>query len=159
MSITLSGASTGPSSLDRRRFIAAALAFTAGALGWRGAGADAAATDIATDARADAGAAALLGPVSAPAAAARIGSAYLAAQPQAASPDQLVRELSRALLAATGSVPSTTEAMLTALTRLIAAEYCTGPLVRADGWLLAPSEARLYALAALARAVETTPNR
>jgi hypothetical protein len=40
--------------------------------------------------------------------------------------------------------------MLDALTRVVSAEYCSGPLVRADGWLLAPSEARLYALAALA---------
>jgi hypothetical protein len=146
MSTAVSRSENDASGVDRRRFIAAALAFTTGALTWRGAGADAPAGADG----ANAGASALLAPLTASAAAARIGNAYLAAQAQAASPDRLVRELGQALTAATGSVPSTPEAMLTALTSLIAAEYCSTPPVRADGWLLSPSEARLYALAALA---------
>jgi hypothetical protein len=140
----------GAFGLDRRRFIAAALAFSAGALTRRGVIADA-------DVGGGGSASGLLDSLSAPAAAARIGRAYLAEQPREASPDLLVNELGQALVAAMGSVPSTPEAMLTALTSVVEAEYCSRPLVRADGWLLAPTEARLYALAALAGAADRAP--
>lgn len=135
---------SGPRGLHRRDFIAAALAFTTGALILRRASADAPADAAA------AGASALLGTLDAPAAAARIGRAYLGTQPQEADLDSLVQQLSEALAAQGGAVPDTREAMLDALARTVSAEYCAGDLVRADGWLLAPSEARLYALAALA---------
>lgn len=148
MSAAGAGATAGVSRSDRRRFIAAALAFSTGALVWRGAGASA----VAGGAAVDVGTSALLGTLSARAAAARIGTAYLAAQRQTPTPDLLVQELGQALAAAQGSIPTTPEAMLAALTGLVEAEYCGGRLVRADGWLLAPSEARLYALAALAGA-------
>ena len=42
-----------------------------------------------------------------------------------------------------------------ALIALVQREYVSEPLIAVDGWLLAPSEARLYALAA----VITTPQR
>jgi hypothetical protein len=96
-----------------------------------------------------AGASELLASLSAPAAAARIGNAYLAAQPQEASQDLLVRELGQSLIASTGAIPSTPEAMLAALSSVMEREYCTSQLARGDGWLLAPTEARLYALAGL----------
>ena len=138
--------------LDRRRFIAAALALTAGALTCRqplagtptgGSGADTSA---------------LLGTLGEPAAAGRIGAAYLATHPDEAHPDRLAQQLSRALGMHTGTPPASSEALIRALDDLVAAEYCVAPLVRADGWLLAPSEARLYALAALAHGAVAPSN-
>ena len=131
--------------LDRRRFIAAALAFTAGALTWQPSLAGAPVDDGA------AATAALLAPLGEPAAAARIGAAYLAAYPEEGDLDRLVLRLRHALRMDSRAAPAGAEALLTALTELVQQEYSTAPLVRADGWLLAPTEARLYALAALAR--------
>jgi hypothetical protein len=152
------GQAKGGTDLDRRRLIAAALAVSAGALAWRRSPAEvraphAPATDVppsdAPPADLDPAATALLGILAAPAAAARLGAAYLAAHPDEADMEVLVQQLSRALVERTGAFPKTRAAMLSALTALVAEEYVTATPVRADGWLLAPSEARLYALAAM----------
>mgnify|MGYP001828010106 CR=1 FL=1 len=153
MSIDARVADPGLPGLDRRRFLAAALALTTGALTWQ---------QTYADPPADSGnaeASSLLATLSAPNAAARIGKAYLAANPREASPDSLLRQLDQALMTQVGALPDTPETMLAALTKLLEAEYCDGPLVRADGWLLAPSEARLYALAALAAGTGDTQRR
>jgi hypothetical protein len=82
-----------------------------------------------------------------PAAAARFGRAYLAAHPDEADVEILVGRLSASLSAHTGA----TDSAAAAITELVQAEYVTEALLRVDGWLLAPSEARLYAVAALTR--------
>lgn len=135
--------------LDRRRFIAAALALTAGAATLRQPLAG-----LPDGGEADAPA--LLATLGDSAAAGRIGAAYLAAHPEEASPDLLVQQLTGSLGIGSDALPATQSALLRALVNQVEQEYCTAPLVRADGWLLAPSEARLYALAALVNGPDTT---
>jgi hypothetical protein len=147
--VTRAAAPTDP---ERRRFIAAALALTAGAgLAGRALSAD----------RATAGSelseSMLLSALGNAPAAARIGAAYLAAHPEEADTDVLVRRLRLALQTHAGPPPAGRDALIRALTRLVESEYCFAPLVRADGWLMAPSEARLYALAARAGAGAGSP--
>jgi hypothetical protein len=124
--------------LDRRQFITAALGLVAGTLLPAGRLA------------ADAGAGNLVGMLADPAAAARVGRAYLDAVPAEADADLLVEHLVDSLRARGGALPSDPEALRPALADLVQDEYITAELVAVDGWPLAPSEARLYALAALA---------
>jgi hypothetical protein len=82
-----------------------------------------------------------------PAAAVRFGRAYLADHPDEADLEVLVGRLRASL----GTEPSAADSAAAAIVELVQAEYVTETLLRVDGWLLAPSEARLYALAALTR--------
>ena len=82
-----------------------------------------------------------------PAAAVRFGRAYLADHPDEADLEVLVGRLRASL----GTEPSAADSAAAAIVALVQAEYVTETLLRVDGWLLAPSEARLYALAALTR--------
>ena len=59
----------------------------------------------------------------------------------------LVGRLSASLSAHTAA----TDSAAAAIAELVQAEYVTEALLRVDGWLLAPSEARLYAVTALTR--------
>jgi hypothetical protein len=62
----------------------------------------------------------------------------------------LIDQLSAAVSNRHGSVPANPRALTAALVSVVELEYATLPPGRVGGWLLAPSEARLYALAALA---------
>jgi hypothetical protein len=96
------------------------------------------------------GPSALLATLSDPAAAGWLGRLYLAEHPHEQDTNGLVDELWNALKAAQGEVPSDGQTLRQALISLIQQEYVSAPIQRVDGWLLAPSEARLYALAAMA---------
>lgn len=128
--------------LDRREFIAAAVALTTGAMLPRALCAadphDSAAGFVAVLSDADAGA--------------RLGATYLAAHPQEADAAVLVARLRQALQEQSPRFALDPAALGPRLIELVQQEYVRAPLVRVDGWLLAPSEARLYALAALSRA-------
>ncbi len=93
---------------------------------------------------------ALLAALSDPGAAGRLGQSYLVEHPQEQDLNRLIDQLLAALDADQGPVPTGEIALQKALIGLIQREYITAPLRSVDGWLLAPSEARLYALAALA---------
>jgi hypothetical protein len=126
--------------LSRRRFIAVAMLLAAGGLP---------AALPATEQTGTAGH--LLTALTDRAAAARLGRAYLAAFPAEAEPDTLLNLLIAAVRAHHGSLPETPRGLVTVLGSLVKQEYVSAPLVEIDGWLLAPTEARLYGLAALAR--------
>lgn len=88
----------------------------------------------------------LLGVVPNRAAAATLGRAYLAAHPDEAEPRRL-----RTLLEATLRADvSDAAALRTRIEHQLRADYIRGDLAEVDGWLLSLTEARLYALAALA---------
>lgn len=89
---------------------------------------------------------ALLGALPNRAAAATLGRAYLAASPAEADPGRLLSLLEATL----GSDASDEAALLARIDRQLRSEYIRGDLVDVDGWLLSRTEARLYALAALA---------
>jgi hypothetical protein len=84
-------------------------------------------------------------------AATRLGRAYLAAHPGEQSQQRLMAQLSAALAEGDTPLPfnATTDQAAEALQALVLSEYRTGSLQTVGGWLLAPSEARLYGLAAL----------
>jgi hypothetical protein len=86
-----------------------------------------------------------------PRAAARLGRRYLADHPDERNARWLQARLATALseqgLAPDGSADA--DAVAAALESLILNEYLSLPLQPVDGWLLAPSEARLYGLAAM----------
>jgi hypothetical protein len=134
--------------LTRRHFIAAALSLAAGGLS--GALAEPAAAPGTKSDRRQAASTDLLRVLADPAAAARFGRAYLAAHPAEADLDLLIDQLRAAVSNRHGSVPTDADALTSALVAVVEQEYATLPPGRVDGWLLAPSEARLYALAALA---------
>ncbi len=92
---------------------------------------------------------ALLTALSDPNAAGWLGQRYLAEHPQEQDTNRLVDQLSAALNARQGQVPTDSLALRQALSALIEHEYVSAPLRSVDGWQLSPSEARLYALAAL----------
>jgi hypothetical protein len=128
--------------VNRRAFIAAALALVSG-LGAPSRPAAAAGGGPAP--------AALVTGFADPGAAARVGRVYLREHPSEAG----IARLSERLAAALGAngralAAASPETLIPALAALVRTEYASAPLVRVDGWLLAPSEARLYALAALA---------
>ena len=153
MSSSMPDQDTRGPGLDRRRFIAAALALFTGALAWRRSLADVALGAAGID---DTGPTALLSTLAKPAAAARLGAAYLSAHPDEADLGLLVHQLTGALGTGIETADASPETLIQALVDQVEQEYCTAPLVRADGWLLAPSEARLYALAALVQGADTT---
>ncbi len=93
---------------------------------------------------------ALIATLSDPAAARQLGQRYLAEHPGEQDVNRLVDQLLARLSAQQGRVPTDRIALQQAFTALIQHEYISAPLLSVDGWLLAPSEARLYALAALA---------
>jgi hypothetical protein len=159
MSSSMPDRETPVPGLDRRRFIAAALAVSAAMLPWQRSLADTATAAAGIHRAAGAGgtsATALLGTLGNPAAAGRLGAAYLSAYPDEADLDVLVHQLTGALGTGADTAAVSQEALMQALVDRVEQEYCTAPLVRADGWLLAPSEARLYALAALVQGADTT---
>jgi hypothetical protein len=90
-----------------------------------------------------------------------LGQHYLATHPGERDPDRLSDALFRALGATDGITgsPDSPSRLAAALTRLILSEYRSGRLQQVDGWLLAPSEARLYALAAVLRPDATASAR
>jgi hypothetical protein len=140
----------GGRALTRRQFIAAALSLTAGGLSMSLAEATAARgseSNAPLSASAD-----MLEVLSDPAASARFGRAYLAEHPAEADVKVLIEQLSAAVGSRRGTVPTDPDALTAALVAVIEHEYATLPPRRIGGWLLAPSEARLYALAALAGA-------
>ncbi|WP_462322084.1 hypothetical protein [Halochromatium sp.] len=93
---------------------------------------------------------ALLAALSDPTAAGWLGRRYLSELPQDQDTNRLIDQLSTAIALHQGRVPVHSPELQKALVSLIQYEYVAAPLLTVDGWLLAPSEARLYALAALA---------
>ncbi len=86
-------------------------------------------------------------------AAARLGRVYLAAHPTELDLQRLVDGVLRRqdLPATADAIDSTPEAVLIARARrVVVDDYLAGRVVNIDGWVLSITEARLYALAALA---------
>jgi hypothetical protein len=125
--------------LSRRDFINAALAVAAGWLLPKR-------ICVAAEARPDADMFTIL---SDPDAAGRLGRAYLAGHSDEADANKLSELLRNALQAYPGGLFACPSALKSAFVALVLDEYVSLPMVTVDGWLLAPSEARLYALAAL----------
>ncbi|NEX18199.1 MAG: hypothetical protein C1943_16720 [Halochromatium sp.] len=106
---------------------------------------------------ADIGPSTLLATLSNPGAAGWLGQRYLADHPYEQNANRLIDQLSAALdaylvqfpIKAPPQAPTDSTALSQVLSALIQYEYRSVPLLTVDGWLLAPSEARLYALAAL----------
>ncbi|NEX23258.1 hypothetical protein G3480_23665 [Thiorhodococcus mannitoliphagus] len=90
----------------------------------------------------------LLDVVSNRAAAAVLGRAYLVAHPEEADLARLRTLLQERLRTDVSDEAS----ILVRIERQLRNDYIRGDLVEVDGWLLSLTEARLYALAALARA-------
>ncbi len=87
------------------------------------------------------------------AAAGRLGRAYLTAHPAELDLQRLVEDVlgSLRLQAAAGAIDSSSEAVMIARARrVVIDDYLAGRVVNIDGWVLSITEARLYALAALA---------
>ena len=87
------------------------------------------------------------------AAAGRLGRAYLTAHPAELDLQRLVEDVlgSLRLQAAAGAIDSSPEAVMIARARrVVIDDYLAGRVVNIDGWVLSITEARLYALAALA---------
>lgn len=93
---------------------------------------------------------ALLATLSDPSAASWLGRRYLSEHPEDQDTNRLVDQLWTAIDLYQGKVPAHSLELEQALISLIQSEYIASPLLAVDGWLLAPSEARLYALAVLA---------
>lgn len=147
-------------SINRRRFIRIAIELAAAPFAARAAASSLAPSSPASPSNGNGAAAsdgpaaispqALLATLSDPGAAGRLGRSYLVEHPQEQDLNRLIDRLLAALDADQGQVPTDEIALQKALIGLIQHEYITAPLRSVDGWLLAPSEARLYALAALA---------
>lgn len=154
------GAAVGSlASVDRRTFICVALGLVAT---WQSAGA---VSSPSSEAPSSAGSKASLGrsagkppglsqgalltTLSDPSAAGWLGQHYLAEYPQERDVNRLIDQLKIALHAQPDELLTARVALQQALINLIQHEYVSARLVSVDGWLLAPSEARLYALAAL----------
>lgn len=87
------------------------------------------------------------------AAAGRLGRAYLAAHPAELDPRRLVAELRESLQLGAGGEAIDTDAAAELIIRVrevVTQDYLAGRVVPVDGWVLSLTEARLYALAALA---------
>ncbi|MEN8174345.1 MAG: hypothetical protein ABFS23_01190 [Pseudomonadota bacterium] len=85
-----------------------------------------------------------------PAAAARLGSSFLADNPAEADAERLWHYIEKSgRLSVAGPMPVGGEPLLAWFKQLVRAEYAAGRARLVDGWLLSPSEARLYALSAL----------
>jgi len=93
---------------------------------------------------------ALIALLSDPASASSLGQRYLSDQPHERDTNRLADQLLAALSVQQPGQPLTDPRELgQALIALVQREYVSEPLIAVDGWLLAPSEARLYALAAV----------
>ncbi len=147
--------------LDRRTFICVALGLVAASQRARAAASSPlAAAPASVGSKANLGVSAgtlpginpdsLLTTLSDPSAASWLGQHALAEHPDEQDVNRLVDQLVVALNARQGQVPTERLALRQALIDLIQHEYIDAPLRSVNGWLLAPSEARLYALAALA---------
>ena len=87
------------------------------------------------------------------AAAGRLGRVYLAAHPAELDLERLVDEVLRPMRLPGGAdaIDSPPAAVLIArVRRVVIDDYLAGRIVNIDGWVLSITEARLYALAALA---------
>lgn len=82
-----------------------------------------------------------------PAAAARLGRAYLATRAEENDPQLLLDALERAVASRGGAV----NADFAALDRAVRADYAEGHFVQVEGWILSTTEARLYGFIALSR--------
>lgn len=132
-------------SLDRRTFVRLALGLIASACAAPGLASSAPAV------RPNSTEDALLSFLTDPGAASWLGQRYLADHPQEHDANRLADQLMAALSAQSpDQVPDDPIALGQALIALVEQEYASAPLILVDGWPLAPSEARLYALAALA---------
>jgi hypothetical protein len=83
-------------------------------------------------------------------AAARLGRAYLQANPGENNLDTLLAAIDAALVGGSGAGESDTQRVLTALQHTVRAEYLRGESVNVQGWVLSVTEARVYAALALA---------
>jgi hypothetical protein len=83
-------------------------------------------------------------------AARRIGRAYLEANPGEQNLDGLLAAIDAALSGETGAAEGDAERLLTALQHAVPAEYLRGESVNVRGWVLSVTEARVYAVLALA---------
>lgn len=96
---------------------------------------------------------ALLAVLPDPQAAAELGAAYLAAHPHEADGARLRQAIETSGAAhLPRDAPASAAALRDWLARLIRAEYAAGEGVLVGDWLLSPSEARLYAIAAVLEA-------
>ncbi len=84
-------------------------------------------------------------------AAARIGRVYLSANPGEQNLDTLLAAIDTALSADPGSRESDAQRLLAALQRAVRSEYLRGESVNVQGWVLSITEARVYAVLALAQ--------
>lgn len=83
-------------------------------------------------------------------AAARIGQAYLQANRGERNLDTLLQAIDTALVGDPGLRGGETQRVLTALQHTVRAEYLRGESVNVQGWVLSVTEARVYAVLALA---------
>ena len=83
-------------------------------------------------------------------AAARVGRAYLAANPGEANLDTLLAAIDTGLGGELEGAEGDTQRVLAALQRAVRAEYLRGESVNVQGWVLSVTEARVYAVSALA---------
>jgi len=83
-------------------------------------------------------------------AAARIGRAYLQANRGERNLDTLLAAIDAALVGDPGLGGVDTQRLLTALQHRVRAEYLRGESVNVQGWVLSVTEARVYAVLALA---------
>ncbi len=83
-------------------------------------------------------------------AAARIGRAYLAANPGEANLDTLLAAIDTALGGEIETADSDPQRILTALQHTVRSEYLRGEAVNVQGWVLSVTETRVYAALALA---------
>ena len=85
-------------------------------------------------------------------AAARIGRAYLAANPGEANLDTLLAAIDAGLDGELEAANGDRQRVLTVLQRAVRTDYLRGNSVNVQGWVLSVTEARVYALLALAAA-------
>jgi hypothetical protein len=83
-------------------------------------------------------------------AAARIGRAYLQANRSERNLDTLLAAIDAALVGDPGLGGGDTQRLLTALQHTVRGEYLRGESVNVQGWVLSVTEARVYAVLALA---------
>jgi len=91
----------------------------------------------------------MLAAVADPAAATRLGHAYLAAYPAEADAERLRGLLRQTLFADLSMTTDDSDALCRGLVRTLSDDYIAGEVLDLDGWQISRSEARLYALAAL----------
>jgi hypothetical protein len=135
---------SGSPRIGRRGFFVAALGLAATTLAGRfGPKRETSDDDTATDA------ARLMRAFSCPESAAALGRAYLSTAPWEGSPTVLVKSIAASLPAGYLVLRTADEKQLESqLARQLKEDFTTGNTVIVDGWIVAKTEARLYALAA-----------